>query len=264
MMWIGGAPGAGKSTIARALAHEHDLPLHPIDRWTYDHVQRLGPRDWPPPDPEEPDAAAEVFVESSRERLALVRADVRARDLGEVPAVVEGPQLFPDDASGLRDGWAVWLVPDAEQTRSARERRLAAVEDPGGRARLAGYLARDAVLARRVREGAVVAGRPVVEVGADPDWVAVRRAAEAALAPALGAASRLEPGARLAEQRRFENRAAARQIRLWVETERLDARPEFPFACECGRSRCAATWPATVGAYEATASDGPVVTAEHR
>ena len=31
MFWIGGNPGSGKSTIARQLAHELDLPLHPID-----------------------------------------------------------------------------------------------------------------------------------------------------------------------------------------------------------------------------------------
>ena len=41
MVWIGGAPGAGKSTIARDLARRWDLPLHPVDLWTYDHVGRM-------------------------------------------------------------------------------------------------------------------------------------------------------------------------------------------------------------------------------
>ena len=43
MAWIGGAPGAGKSTIARELARQGDLPLHPIDLWTYAHLDRLPP-----------------------------------------------------------------------------------------------------------------------------------------------------------------------------------------------------------------------------
>ncbi|MGN6331995.1 MAG: hypothetical protein ACTHOD_10135 [Motilibacteraceae bacterium] len=42
MFWVGGDPGAGKSTVARRLAHELDLLLHPIDAHRYDHVDRLG------------------------------------------------------------------------------------------------------------------------------------------------------------------------------------------------------------------------------
>ncbi|TCC32248.1 zeta toxin family protein [Kribbella sindirgiensis] len=43
MVSIGGAPGAGKSTIARDLARRTDLPLHPVDLWTYAHLERLPP-----------------------------------------------------------------------------------------------------------------------------------------------------------------------------------------------------------------------------
>lgn len=56
VLWLGGAQGAGKSTLAWALAHEHDLPLHSVDLWAY--------------------------------RLGLVIGDVRARGLGEIPAMV--------------------------------------------------------------------------------------------------------------------------------------------------------------------------------
>ena len=31
MIWVGGTPGTGKSTLARRLAHEHDLPLQCVD-----------------------------------------------------------------------------------------------------------------------------------------------------------------------------------------------------------------------------------------
>src|SRR5258707_14430410 len=77
MIWIGGAPGAGKSTWARTMAHAYDLPLHPIDLWTYDHAVRL-----PPAKPLDedlargPDAAAEALTEHSRTRLELVVQDI--------------------------------------------------------------------------------------------------------------------------------------------------------------------------------------------
>lgn len=63
MVWIGGAPGAGKSTIARDLARRTDLPLHPIDLWTYDHVGRMPPlRPLAEDLAEGPEFAAQAFV----------------------------------------------------------------------------------------------------------------------------------------------------------------------------------------------------------
>ena len=100
------------------------MPLHPIDLWTYDHVGRMPPlRPLAEDLAEGPQFAAEAFVKIARDRLELVTADVEARGLGDVPALVEGPQLFPSMADEVAA--AVWLVPDAEQTRRAREQRLA-------------------------------------------------------------------------------------------------------------------------------------------
>jgi hypothetical protein len=45
MLWIGGAPGAGKSTLAWHLSRTWDLPLHPVDLWSYDHQARLPARE---------------------------------------------------------------------------------------------------------------------------------------------------------------------------------------------------------------------------
>lgn len=219
MIWIGGSPGAGKSTLGRAVAHANDLPLHPIDRWTYVHAARQHM----PPLAEilarGPEEAATSFADIARDRLALVLADLRDRGLGEVPALVEGPQLFPDFAGPLPRGHAVWLLPDAEQTRRARERRLAAVDDPSRRSLLESLLLRDAVIADRVKEQAQAAGLPVIDVGADPDWPAIRTAVDHALAPALDSAPRLTAGPDLSRQRRFENEAAVRQLDLWTAAE---------------------------------------------
>jgi hypothetical protein len=253
MIWIGGAPGAGKSTIGRAVAHAYDLPLHPIDRWTYVHAA-LQPG---PPLTEilarGPDAAATAFAESARNRLRLVLADVRDRALGEVPALVEGPQLFPDLAGPLPRGHAVWLLPDPEQTRRARDRRLAAVDDPAGRTRLEALLRRDAVIATRVRDQARAANLPVIEVGADPDWPAVRAAVDESLSPALTSLPRLTAGEELTRQRRYENETAVRQLDLWTAAAGITPSPTFDFACECGRSTCTLTWTGTTDTYRAAA-----------
>jgi hypothetical protein len=168
MVWIGGAPGAGKSTIARDLARRSDLPLHPIDLWTYDRVGRMPPlRPLAEDLAKGPEFAAEAFVKIAWARLEMVAADVRARALGDVPALVEGPQLFPSMA----------------------------------------------------------------------DEVA---------------------GAALRQQREYGNLVACRQGRLWQADIGLAEPPPYPFACECGRSGCSATWPGTPDEYHVRRADGAV------
>ncbi|WP_148256707.1 zeta toxin family protein [Kribbella flavida] len=258
MVWIGGAPGAGKSTVARRLARERDLPLHPVDLWTYDHLERIPAfRSLAEEVAEGPEEAAAVFIEISRARLEVLVEDVRERGLGEVPALVEGPQLLP---SMLRAEVraAIWLVPDTEQTRKAREQRLAGVDDPAARAQLDALLARDAVLAQRIREEAAAAGLPLIELGPAPDWEAVFATVEAT----LGDLPRLQPGEQLSRQRRIENRAACRQLRLWQADRGFAELPPFPFACECGRSGCALTVEGSPDQYDAH-RNSPVLADAH-
>jgi hypothetical protein len=266
MIWVGGAQGAGKSTWSWQLSRSHELPLHRVDLWAYDHQARL-----PVGDSLEdelargPEAAADAFESVSRLRLELVLDDIRGRGLGAVPAIVEGPQLMPGFAGELPPGWGVWLVPDPGRTRLAREERLAKTESLGGRAVAGGsrvhrLLERDAVIAGRVRASALLSGRPVIEVPAVPDWPAVAGAAVAAVAAALRSAPRLSPGRELSRQRRYENKAADRQGRLWMGDAGLAVAPSYSFGCECGASGCRATWTATPDDYAArTADERPLI-----
>jgi hypothetical protein len=266
MLWVGGGQGAGKTTLSFHLSRANDLPLHRVDLWTYDHVARLPAGDSLDEQlARGPEAAADAFESVSRLRLALVLDDILARDLGPVPAIVEGPQLMPGFADQLAQGWCVWLLPDPARTRLVREERLATEEALAGRpaaghSRTQRLLRRDALIAGRIRASAALAGRPVIEVPPVPDWPAIAAAVESALAPALRSAPRLAPGGELSRQRRYENRAADRQGRLWMRAAGLTVMPAFPFGCECGRSGCCATWMATPDDYAArTASQRPLI-----
>ena len=266
MLWVGGAQGAGKSTLCWQLARASDLPLHPVDLWSYDHQARLPVGDTLDDQlARGPEAAADAFESVSQLRLGLLLDDIKSRNLSTVPAIVEGPQLMPGFADELPPGCGVWLVPDPARTRLAREERLAKAEALGarptaGRLRTHVLVDRDAVIAERVRASAALSGRPVIEVPPRPDWPAIAAAVESALAPALASAPRLAPGPELSGQRRHENRAAERQGRLWMRDAGLTSAPAYPFGCECGTSGCRATRTATPDDYAVrTASERPLI-----
>jgi hypothetical protein len=260
MIWIGGMQGAGKSTAAVRLAHAYDLPVHRIDLWTYDHVARLPTAStldeelsWGP------HAAAAAFEATGRARIPLVVADVLARELGGVAAVVEGPQLHPDAAGAQRPGWSVWLLTDGTQTRRARDQRAALLPpDAAARSRIEALTERDEVLAARLRRALTDAALPVIEVPSTPDWAAITDEIEACLTSALQQTPRLTAGRELTRQRRLENLAAVRQGRLWQQAEGISALPPFRFACECGRSGCCAGWFGTPDDFDSAAATGYV------
>jgi shikimate kinase len=104
VLWIGGGPGSGKSSIARELARRFELQLYAVD----DHEQAHGPR-------MPTFLADETFhglLTASRHRFRLVLEDLAA--LPPSPgAIVEGSQLLPTSvAAVLRDpGQALFLIP---------------------------------------------------------------------------------------------------------------------------------------------------------
>lgn len=130
-VWIGGPPGAGKTTLARALAHRRGLRLYRSDTLTWEHRDRalaaghpaatrweaLTPADrWSAP------PAALLAMSLHAERGAMIADDVRALGPGPL-TVVEGTPVTPDTVPD--PGRAVWLMPSPElQRRRLAERGL--------------------------------------------------------------------------------------------------------------------------------------------
>lgn len=223
MLWIGGAPGAGKSTAAWLLAHRHDLRLYPVDASAHAHGARSrGPTmRWFNALPldqrfeRSPAVLADEFLAYSREQFELVLEDLDTYP-GSPVIVVEGPQVLPD----LAGAHAVFFVPTVEFQRDGLFRR-----QPD---RLPQLVARDALLTPRIREQALALGRTVIEVDGslDPDEVVARL--ETLFASVLAAP---RPPVDLAVMRHDQNALVNRNLVA-------AGVPRFPYACECGRGGC--------------------------
>jgi hypothetical protein len=104
VLWIGGGPRSGKSSVARALSERFDLQLYAVDDHDRAHEPRMPTF-----------LADETFsglLKTSRHRFRLVLEDVAALPASP-PAIVEGWQLFPTlVAAVLREpGQALFLLP---------------------------------------------------------------------------------------------------------------------------------------------------------
>jgi hypothetical protein len=104
VLWIGGGPRSGKSSVARELAQRFDLELYAVDEHAAEHEPRM-------PKLVEADSV-EAFLTASRHRFRLVLEDLAALPPA-ARVIVEGSQLFPTSvAAVLREpGHAVFLLP---------------------------------------------------------------------------------------------------------------------------------------------------------
>ena len=134
MLWIGGSPDAGKTSIAQRLAEQYGLHVYHFDRHEPAHFALADPQRQPAlwaahPDrmtTEErwlgspPEEMAEMTIAGWSERVAFA-----LDELLELPAepgiVAEGPGFFPDMVAPLIDDprKAVWLVPDRHFKRAS-------------------------------------------------------------------------------------------------------------------------------------------------
>ncbi len=181
VLWIGGSPAAGKSTIARMLAREYGLTLYDFDRHEPVHVERrmaaasLYPaytsflaltmdQRWLLRSADE--MAAQVIALWT-ERFRLVVDDLRALPTTS-PIVAEGPGLFPNCVQPViaDANQAIWLVPTPAFCRTVRLKRDAdAFVDTSNPAQaLDNLIERDILLAAHVKRRAVDLDVTVLEV----------------------------------------------------------------------------------------------------
>ena len=221
VLFIGGGPGSGKTSISRTLAYRWDLQLYNVDHRTYDHHYRLaGPEpDWT----RTPEELVEDFVAASHRRWPLVLEDLAA--LPSTPAAIaEGPFLLPELVPP--ESQSVFLVPPEEQIRRVRAER-------GSKPVVAD---RDVLLAQRIP--GLPVDRPLAEM---IELVAAQFSLD-------GLPREIDRPA----VRRFENDVLARQLDLWPGYQ---GEWEVPFACECDTPGCGDVIELTLSEYAAASGE---------
>ena len=210
VLWIGGPPDCGKTTVADLLAERHGLRVYHMDRHELDHIRRADARLHPATfalrphldDPEDralldetwvlhaPAEMAERAMASWMDRMPLVVEDLLALPADRA-IVAEGPGCFPEVVLPLLADprQAIWLVPTEAFKRASYARRRKGdwrrelVSDPE---RATGtHIERDLLMADRYRRTARERGLRLIEVDGARSAREVAAEVEAHFAPLL-------------------------------------------------------------------------------
>jgi len=238
VLWIGGAPGAGKTTVATLIARRHGLRWYGADTRTWEHRDRAlregnaAAHRWEAMDPAErwmtPTPEEMLAMSLHRERGAMVVDDLRA--LPRAPLVVAEGTTLPAWAVKAPSP-AVWLIPTREfQERAFAERQLA----PGVAAL---YRLYTDVVAQEAREHGV----HVLTIDGAKNIPAVAAEVEGLFGEALAAGPRAETSDERHRLLREANLTIVEQVRGYYARPWANGDPEAverEFLCECGDPTC--------------------------
>lgn len=180
VLWLGGPPDAGKTSVARALERRYGWRVYHLDATEPDHLARATPDRqprlwalrtmtaddiWVRRAPEEMAAAT---IATGAELLPMVLDDLLA--LPSVPPIIaEGPWFFPHDLAPLLSAphQALWLAPTVVFKRASaagRDKPTARhqTSDPDQAAR--NWYARELLVDAHVRRSVATLGLTLLEV----------------------------------------------------------------------------------------------------
>lgn len=180
VLWLGGAPDAGKTSVARALAQRSGVRLYHLDATERDHLARATPERQPQLYALRTMTADDIWLlrhprdmtaatlATSAEKLPMIIADVLALPAAP-PVLVEGPWLFPEAIAPLLSSprQALWLAPAHAFKRASAARRDKPTSryhtsDPARATRH--WYARDLLVDAHIRRGVAALGLTLLEV----------------------------------------------------------------------------------------------------
>ena len=252
MIWIGGPPASGKTTVATRLACRYGLRLYSADTRTWLHRDRAlaagvaAASRWEAMTPVERWQRSSVagMLETSlhHERGAMVIEDLAALPVS--PLIVAEGSVLPASTVGRGiavRSQAVWLMPSPQFQR----RQLRARGTPPGPARL--YSA----LAGLIKNEAAQAGVHMITVDGSRSVAQIVAAVEDIVAGALARGPLASTARERQALRREANEALAAQAygyhaRPWAGGDPAAAVQSF--ICECGDAGCCEFVPMPAGA----------------
>lgn len=272
VLWIGGPPCSGKTSIALLLAGRHDLRSYNSDLHTWEHHDKAVDRGHPEaafwqsatPDQKwlcELDELVEHTLGANAERCSLMLEDIES--LPRSPLVVaEGTPLLPWlVADRVADpAHAVWLVPTPEfqRARLAERPQITFAQTSNPERALENRIQREIAVGRLIERDARERGFNVLRVDGSRGVLDVAEDVEEILGPAIAAGPRASTAAQRFELRRRHNLQVHRQVSAYFDRVPGAGDPAsspVPFACECGASGCLGRLEATLRAAETAFAD---------